>query len=992
MPAVIFGLNQVRKERLFLLRCRWFLISAGILFSLNSYTQNLKCKKIATGKKITLDSMFIEPGSVSSVAEFTYDPITRSILVKEDADSVLVCYRVLSPSFNEPIFRRSIQTYDSSIVISRREPSQVVLEESTLFDFPGITKFGSITRGISFGNRQNLFINSNLNLQIDGQLDKNLFISAVITDQNIPYQPEGNTQQIRDFDNVFIKLYNDNFDLTAGDIVLQQGVSSGYFMRYLKNIQGIQGSLYQRKGDLKSTTSASAAVSKGKFHSAQITPIDGVSGPYRLRGREGERFIIVLANSEKVFLDGKLLRRGFDQDYIIDYNLGEITFSNRVIITQFSILRVDFEYAEQSYSRSNFSVNQLFEGEKGSFHVDYYRESDNPDAELGFTLSDQDLSDLRSQGDQEMLGFISSLDTVSFNANQIQYIQKDTIDLDGNVQTIFAFTERFASEVFSPSFSEVEQGQGDYVLVNSTANGRVYRWVSPQNGQKQGNFQPGQSISLANRRQLLTVGGSLQISPFETVKTDIAVSETDLNLYSDLDDNDNVGLAYYLSFESKDRPSPIQDYKLVAGLEMEFDQQNFTFIDRYRPILFDRTWGSEAAFTNTSQDLIVNARIGLSRNNANQFVYRSNRRERGDQVDGWLHDLSWNQEIGQFKFSSNHSYLINDREALEDRWLRSFSDLRFTKWTFQPGLRIEIDENQTQQADSVTRTLMNYRASEFYLINGDSSSSIFRVAYQRRSDKSPQGGLLTDFLESDIVSANFFNRFKSGQLDANVNYRAVKDLLETGDVEEEVLNGRVNWLQNLFSKRIRSNFSFATGNSRELQREFVFLPVNTGQGTHTWRDTNEDGVQDLNEFFEAINPDERNFVKIFTPTDEYISAFQTFYLHTIDASLPTTWARAGGLKRFIGKLSLNVNFNTNFKTISSDYAKRLVPFNVKLSDPELLSSQDSKRYTLFFNRNRRGFAADVSYQEIDRKQLLSQGFENTERRRWDTNFKFDLSQ
>ena len=75
---------------------------------------------------------------------------------------------------------------------------------------------------------------------MDGKLDDNLFVSAVITDQNIPYQPEGNTQQIRDFDNVFIKLYNDKFDLTVGDIVLQQPENAGYFLRYFKNIQGAQ--------------------------------------------------------------------------------------------------------------------------------------------------------------------------------------------------------------------------------------------------------------------------------------------------------------------------------------------------------------------------------------------------------------------------------------------------------------------------------------------------------------------------------------------------------------------------------------------------------------------------------------------------------------------------------------------------------------------------------------------------------------------------------
>ena len=52
------------------------------------------------------------------------------------------------------------------------------------------------------------------------------------------------------------------------------------------------------------------------------------------------------------------MERGFDRDYVIDYNLGEITFNNHIVITQFTIIRVDFEYAEQFYSRSNLSAFQ----------------------------------------------------------------------------------------------------------------------------------------------------------------------------------------------------------------------------------------------------------------------------------------------------------------------------------------------------------------------------------------------------------------------------------------------------------------------------------------------------------------------------------------------------------------------------------------------------------------------------------------------------------
>ena len=153
------------------------------------------------------------------------------------ADSVLVCYRVLPVQLLAPRFRRPRQLMDS---IDFRDRRMMRLEDFSqkeqILSTPGISKTGNLARGISFGNTQNVFVNSALNLQLEGKLTDNIRLTAAISDQNVPFQPEGNTQTLQQFDKIYITLTGPQWNLTAGDVVLRN--KPDYFLRYYKNIQG----------------------------------------------------------------------------------------------------------------------------------------------------------------------------------------------------------------------------------------------------------------------------------------------------------------------------------------------------------------------------------------------------------------------------------------------------------------------------------------------------------------------------------------------------------------------------------------------------------------------------------------------------------------------------------------------------------------------------------------------------------------------------------
>ncbi len=961
---------------------RTFSFSVLIIIGFASQAQNLKCKWVSgSAQDHQLDSLIIEPGSISlnSDIPFTYNSALQTISLNTELDSVMVCYRHISLEVFGDIFIRDIAQYEPSDGPRAAPAMRSSRTDDELFNFGSdLNKTGYISRGVTFGNRQNLFVNSTLNLQMQGKISENMNIEAVITDQNIPYQPEGNTQQIRDFDNVYIKLYNDDFDLTAGDIVLTNPYEESYFLKYYKNVQGLQVNYRGQLGFWKTHSHVAASAAKGKFASIEVQAIEGAQGPYQLRGPNNERFIIVLANSERVFLDGNQMERGFDRDYVIDYNLGQITFNANILITQFSIIRVDFEYAEQFYTRTSTSAGQSLHQEKWDIRFNYYSEKDNNVGTLGFQPSDADLDILQNIGDDISLAQISGTDSVGFDLNRILYRQRDTLDLDDNLQSIFEYSTNPDSAFYIVSFNEVGFGNGDYVLLSTTSNGRIFEWISPQGGVSQGNFQPTRQVPLPISKQMMSIGVEHRFNKYESLTQELAFSNQDKNLYSDLDDNDNEGIAWMGRIKSQGREMS-RGYTFNSQLQWEFDQSNFNRIDRYRPILFDRDW-DYTPDDKTTRDLIIWYTAGLSKTTSQEMSYQLMRRERPGAIDGWQHAAKLNQRAGAFYYESNHFLLKNRQNELQSDWVRTSNDFSYRNWTIVPGYKFSLDQNTLSMGDSLVSSRMHFIANEYYLTNSDSSVSSFRLSYQKRKDQIPLNGELKDFTSADNYIGSFSRDFGLQKVGLIGTYRRVRD--KQSKTTDEWLNARTNWEGKFFKENVVHRLTYQVGNVRELKREFIYVLVGGNQGTHAWRDENDDGIKDLNEFYEAVNPDEKQYAKFYTPTDDFITAFETRYQHVIDLQFPRNWSGLSFPQDFLSRWSGQISINTNFKTTSEEAGKRLNPFNIDTESSEVIFASNRWSYSTFYNRNRTGLSWDGSFSKSERKQLLSNGFELSEFKDW----------
>ena len=285
-------------------------------------------RKVAVGDSIRIEEVSINPDRFQ-VLDAQGEPIDstlyevdfgKGILILKDSlkagnDSITIQYRKY-PDF----LTRSYYQFDPKVItdgsLSQRLYALEQEERPRAFTpFEGLTTSGSISRGITTGTNQNTVLDSELDLQISGNISPNVGLRASIQDSNIPIQESGYSQNLDEFDQIFIELYGEHWNIRAGDVNLVQDDS--YFASFTKKVQGLSvGATLNPKGNSTDVYAAGALV-RGVFTRNQFTAQEGNQGPYKLSGPNGEVYVQIVSGSEAVFVNGIRLERGENEDYII---------------------------------------------------------------------------------------------------------------------------------------------------------------------------------------------------------------------------------------------------------------------------------------------------------------------------------------------------------------------------------------------------------------------------------------------------------------------------------------------------------------------------------------------------------------------------------------------------------------------------------------------------------------------------------------------------
>jgi hypothetical protein len=967
---------------------------------------NLRIKKIpVSSDSVLLDSLSIIPHTfavyVVDTAAYRLD-FVNAILhwrTKPITDSIIISYRVFPNKLNSVVQRINYDSIVKNLYIKPFEFGNGEAAAGRLFDFGNLQYNGSFGRALSFGNNQDAVVNSNFQLQLNGFLKDSIEIAAALTDNNIPIQPDGTTQQLNEFDQVFLQFKKRNWQLNLGDIDIRQ--SGMYFLNFYKRLQGISfQTTNQLSSAVQSTTLVSGSIAKGKFTRNVIQALEGNQGPYRLKGANNEFFFIVLGNTERVFIDGELLQRGEDQDYIINYNTAEVTFMPRRMITKDSRIQIEFEYADRNYLNANLYANQeIMINNKVRFRVAAFHNSDAKNSTINQTLDVKQKQFLFNVGDSINRALYPTAIPDTFSVSKILYqVVYDTAIGGVIIDSFYKYSVHPDSAKYELSFSDLGQGNGNYVPDFNGANGKVYRYIRPVNGVKQGQFEAVMVLVTPKKQQLISFATDYQISKNNLLKAEVAMSNYDANTFSTKDGGDDVGMAARVQYNNTVDLNAAKKIQLVSAIDYEHVQQKFRPVERLRFVEFSREWGLPLVLTSATENILrLSSQL---KNNNGALSYQFMNYQRSDHYRGYqnilqhtLNTKGWtiNNQIAVTNFGTQTEKGSFFRPVLDmSRLFKSLSSVRL-------GFRYALEKNEVRNKlrDTISPLSFSFDTYSAYLKSDESKKNKWGVTFFTRSDKYPTAKNLIkgDRSYNTNVQVELLESSKH-QVIFSATYRVLKvyDKTVSQQNDDKTILSRTEYSINEWKGLLTGNVLYELGTGQEQRRDYAYLEVPAGQGEFTWIDFNSDGIQQLNEFEIALFPDQAKFIRIFTPTNQFTKANYTTFNYSLNLKPRAVLnGKDGSFGKFIGRFNFQSALQKTKKTIAKAGDFEFSPFKYSIQDTALLTNATVLLNAISFNRFSSKWGIDISNNRNSGKALLTYGYESREINDWNVKLRWNIS-
>jgi hypothetical protein len=822
-------------------------------FPLSSSSKSFILSKyfvLASSIKVQIDSV-----TLSSPRDFSFQRNSNSIVLSQNIvpdsskKTITISYAYLIFTLKKSYSVRSllIRKDDNS---SRSQLNVITQPEnvfSNIFN-PDLSKSGSITRGFTVGSNRDLTVSSGFRLQLAGKLSDDINILAALTDENIPIQPQGNTQTLQELDNVFVEIKSPKYSATLGDFYFTS--KNGKFTNINRKLQGAMITAKYDSITPKTQLSFVGATSRGKYHSNQFIGIEGVQGPYRLSGKNNERNIIIIAGTEKVYVDGEKMIRGESNDYSIEYGSAEITFSTKKLITGASRITIDFEYTDRQFTRNVFGLNtHSVVSNSVTLFANFYQEGDDPDSPIDISLTDSDKQLLAQSGNS--IPYKSGVVFVGVDSNNIgkgTYQEIDSL-IDGVSTKIYRYQLNTTQSLFNVAFSNMGLGKGEYTRIGPGK----YEYV----GKNSGTYSPVIFLPSAQLQQSGAVGGEVKLFNYFMIDGEFAFSKFDQNRFSSIGDGNNTGnaLNYGINFNSPNISIGEMNIGVVElSLRERYKDKRFTNFDRIDEVEFGRKWSTDSLSTSSIVDeniregslkyvpregIIVGGEAG-SLERTNQFS--------SQRVSGFVNLTR--PELPKLNYIAENITGKENSTLLSNSWFRDKADVEYNISKITPSIHYESEKRIVTQKslDSLTSSSYSYTLLAPKMKLADVYGFDLSSEYELRNDKSL-------FLGKLIPQAASYTQSYEVTVHEIQNFSAASSIiLRKKEFEQEFRANNVNQQTILIKTQARyrpfsqgldidANYDVATQRTAKLER--VFFKVRKGEGQYIWIDANGNGKIDV---------------------------------------------------------------------------------------------------------------------------------------------------
>ncbi|WP_228451057.1 hypothetical protein [Marnyiella aurantia] len=867
---------------------------------------------------------------------------------------------ILAAKLQQDVFARD--TLDFIRTQNRIIVDEAVLVKNDRQKFLGdLNSKGSIIRGVTFGNNQGSSVQSSMDLQITGKLSQDVSILASISDHNLPIQADGYTQTLEEFDKIYMQLnIKDRSILRAGHLDLEDNRT--YFGRYQRRSMGLQYQTNFGKAN-KTFLDVAGGVARSEFHRIRFQGIEGNQGPYRLTGKNGENFITVISGSEQVYIDGILMKRGENLDYVVNYNTGEITFTSFRPIFRQNFITISYNYTNRNYSRYLFTGEIRHERERFRTGFSWFLEQDNKNAPLALNLSEADQQVLVNAGNNPNLMFAPSGTVAEYDVNKILY--RLVNDPNGDY---YEFSADQSLTLYQVAFTYFGNQLGDYTLAQTTNNGRVFQYVGPN----QGEYRAVRKLASPQKAQVFSYNAEYLLNDGK-IGTDVSFSNYDINLFSSKDAKQNLGYAARI-FGHKTFTH--QNWKGTPTFEYQHINSQFHILDRINDVEFSRDFNLANEFNNRTQNRFIFSFLNQWKN-LSYLNYRMNFLDEQDFYKGFKNDLDFGWISGKFNTKGNFSYLDTKATFQDTKFIRSavISERQGEKGSW--GLGGSLEHNVKKFNDTGLFDVTSFSWKEVFAQKriGDSArTKLLAKVYFRDNDSirnnqlEDQNHILGLMVESQIIKT------ERTTLNALVHYR--KFYYQNDDLLTKLNNdfvvGNILYNQQLFNNGMRLQAFYELGNGQEAQREFQYIKVTDGQGVYKWTDYNGDGVQQLDEFDIAEYADLAQYIRIYTNSVNYIPSNKNKLQLALFVN-PAVILNSENA--FLKRWNFNISLNSQNSFYKQDRVLVLNPF--EKNESQILKNQNILASAQFNPTDQSGW--NGNYRFIANDNLVNANFSNEER-------------